>query len=264
MFTTTLTAGAHAGEEAQVTVTVNSVKERELPEPDDEFAQLASEFDTIDELQVNLADQVRRIKRIQQAEQIRDAALDALLQQVDIPLPEAIVQAQVDQAVHNVIHGLDHDEERFAEALAEQGSSREQFDAESRENAEKGVKTQLVVDAVADELNVQVGQDDLTERLVLQSRQYGVEPQQLLQYLQENNQLPVMFADVRRGKALAAVVRAATVTDTDGNPIDTEEFFGGGEEPAASAGEPSAESTAAPTEKRRTHGRGQGRTHGRG
>ncbi len=249
VFTTTLTAGAHAGEEAQVTVTVNSVKERELPEPDDEFAQLASEFDTIDELQVNLADQVRRIKRIQQAEQIRDAALDALLQQVDIPLPEAIVQAQVDQAVHNAIHGLDHDEERFAEALAEQGSSREQFDAESRENAEKGVKTQLVVDAVADELNVQVGQDDLTERLVLQSRQYGVEPQQLLQYLQENNQLPVMFADVRRGKALAAVVRAATVTDTDGNPIDTEEFFGGGEEPAASAGEPSDESTAAPTDE---------------
>ena len=249
VFTTTLAAGAHAGEEAEVTVTVNSVKERELPEPDDEFAQLSSEFDTIDELQVNLADQVRRIKRIQQAEQIRDAALDALLQQVEIPLPEAIVQAQVDQAVHNALHGLDHDEARFAEALAEQGSSREQFDAESRENAEKGVKTQLVIDAVADELNVQVGQDDLTERLVLQSRQYGVEPQQLLQYLQENNQLPVMFADVRRGKALAAVVRAATVTDTDGNPIDTEEFFGGGEQAAASEVEPSDESTAAPTDE---------------
>ena len=82
------------------------------------------------------------------------------------------------------------------------------------------------MDAIADQLNVQVGQNDLTERLVLMSRQYGLEPQQLLQYLQENNQLPVMFADVRRGLAVAAVVHGATVTDTDGNVIDTTEFFG--------------------------------------
>ena len=82
------------------------------------------------------------------------------------------------------------------------------------------------MDAIADQLNVQVGQNDLTERLVLMSRQYGLEPQQLLQYLQENNQLPVMFADVRRGLTVAAVVHGATVTDTDGNVIDTTEFFG--------------------------------------
>jgi trigger factor len=235
VFTTKLAAGEHAGEEAQVTVTVNSVKERELPELDDEFAQLASEFDTIDELKASLADQVRRIKRIQQAEQIRNTALDTLLDQVDIPLPEKLVQATVDDTVHQAIHPLDHDEEKFAEALAAQGSSREEFDADTRKNAEKAVKTQLLVDAIADELNVQVGQDDLTERLVLQSRQYGVEPQQLLQFLQENNQLPAMFADIRRGKALAAVVQKATVTDTDGKPVDTDEFFGSGTEPQAAA-----------------------------
>ena len=73
---------------------------------------------------------------------------------------------------------------------------------------------------------VQVGQDDLTERLVATSRQYGIEPQQLFGYLQENNQLPAMFADVRRGLAIGAAVEAATVTDTDGNTIDTSEFFG--------------------------------------
>ena len=88
VFTTTLAAGEHAGEEAQVTVTVKSVKERELPEPDDEFAQLASEFDTIDELKASLVDQVRAVKRIQQAEQIRDKALETLLEQVEVPLPE--------------------------------------------------------------------------------------------------------------------------------------------------------------------------------
>ena len=91
------------GKDAEVTVTVRSVKERELPEPDDEFAQLASEFDTIDELRASLRDQVRQVKRVQQAEQIRNAALEALLEQVEVPLPEAIVQAQIDGAVHNAI-----------------------------------------------------------------------------------------------------------------------------------------------------------------
>src|SRR6185312_5837500 len=226
VFTTTMTAGSAAGKSAQMTVTVTSVKERELPELDDEFAQLASEFDTVDELKANLSDQVARVKRIQQAEKIRDAAIEALLEKAEVPLPEAIVQAQVDETVHNALHGLDHDDERLATMLAEQGSSREEFEADARENAEKAVKTQLLVDAIADELKVEVGQDDMTERLVLQSRQYGVEPQQLLQFLQENNQLPAMFADVRRGKALAAVVHGATVKDTTGATIDTDEFFG--------------------------------------
>ncbi|GAY15399.1 trigger factor [Mycobacterium sp. shizuoka-1] len=226
VFTTKLAAGEHAGEEAEVTVTVKSIKERELPEADDEFAQLASEFDTIEELRENLVEQVKRVKRIHQAEKIRDNALELLLETTEVPLPEAIVQAQVDQTVHNAIHGLDHDEAKFAEALEAEGSSREKFDAETREAAEKAVKTQLLMDAIADDLDIQVGQNDLTERLVLMSRQYGIEPAQLLQILQQNNQLPAMFADVRRGLTVAAVVEAATVTDTDGNVVDTAEFFG--------------------------------------
>jgi trigger factor len=91
------------------------------------------------------------------------------------------------------------------------------------------------MDAIADKLDIQVGQNDLTERLVLMSQQYGLEPQQLLSYLQENNQLPAMFADVRRGLTVAAVVHGATVTDTDGNVIDTAEFFGPSGEQAADA-----------------------------
>ncbi|WP_273735791.1 trigger factor [Mycolicibacterium septicum] len=226
VFTTKLAAGEYAGKDADVTVTVKSVKERELPEADDDFAQLASEFDTIGELKESLTDQVKRVKSVQQAEQIRDKAIEALLEQTEVPLPEKIVQAQIDDALHNAIHGLDHDEDKFAEQLTEQGSSREEFDAENKTNAEKAVKTQLLMDAVADKLDIQVGQNDLTERLVLMSRQYGIEPQQLIQILQQNNQLPAMFADVRRGLTIAAVVHAATVTDTDGTVIDTTEFFG--------------------------------------
>jgi trigger factor len=232
-FTTTMAAGPHAAKEAEVTVTVGSVKERELPEADDEFALLASEFDTIDELRASLADQVSGAKRVQQAEDIRVAALDALREQVDMPLPEAIVQAQVDNTLHSALHGLDHDEAKFAEALEKQGSSREEFDANTRSNAEKAIKTQLLLDALGDDLDIQVSQQDLTERLVLSSQQYGIEPQQLLAYLQQNDQLPAMFADVRRGLTIAAAVEAATVTDTDGNVVDTEEFFGTRSQPEA-------------------------------
>ena len=225
-FTTKLVAGEHSGQDAAVTVTVKSLKERELPDADDEFAQLASEFDTMEALRENLVEQVRRVKRIHQAEKIRDSALETLLEIVDVPLPEAIVAAQVDSALHNAIHGMDHDEDKFAEALAAQGSSREQFDAETREAAEKAVKTQLLMDAIADELDIQVGESDLSERLVLMSRQYGIEPQQLVNLLQQQNQLPVVYADVRRGLAVAAVVEKATVSDTAGEVIDTTEFFG--------------------------------------
>ncbi len=225
-FTTELAAGPHAGKTADVTVTVDTVKERELPEPDDEFAQLASEFDTIDELKANLSEQVSRVKRVQQAEEIRTAAIEALVEGVDMPLPEAIVQAQVDNTLHNALHGLNHDEAKLAEALEKQGTTREKFDADARTEAEKAIKTQLLLDALGDELDIQVDQDDLTERLVTTSRQYGIQPQELLGYLQQQNQLPAMFADVRRGKTIAAAVEAATVSDTDGNVIDTSEFFG--------------------------------------
>ncbi|OBJ18129.1 trigger factor [Mycobacterium sp. 1245801.1] len=244
-FTAQLATGEHAGKDAQVTVTVKSIKERELPEADDEFAQLASEFDTIEELKANLRDQVGRTKRAQQAENIREAALDTLLEQVEVPLPEAIVKDQVDSALHNALHSLNHDESKLEEVLAQQGKSREEFETETRTAAETDVKRQLLLDALADELEVQVGQEDLTERLVATSRQYGIEPQQLLAYLQENNQLPAMFADVRRALAIAEVIRAATVTDTAGNAIDTSEFFGKRSE--ADDAEPTGEADAEPT-----------------
>jgi trigger factor len=226
VFTTKLAAGPHAGKDAEVTVTVGSVKERELPEPDDEFAQLASEFDTMDELRADLTEQVRRTKRVQQAEKIREATLEVLVEQVDMPLPEAAVQAQVDNTMQNALQGVENDENKFAEALADQGSSRAEFDAETRSEAEKSVKTQLLLDALGDDLEIQVGQQDLTQHLVLMARQYGVEPQQLLSFLQQNNQLPAVFADVRRGLTIAVAVRVATVSDTDGTVIDTTEFFG--------------------------------------
>ncbi|ORB83240.1 trigger factor [Mycobacterium kansasii] len=238
VFTATLAAGDYAGRDAEVTVTVKSVKVRELPEPDDEFAQLASEFDTIEELRANLREQVLQAKRAQQAEQVRNATIDALLEQVDVPVPQSYVQAQYDSVIHSALSGINHDEARFNELLAEQGSSREAFDAEARSASEKDVRRQLLLDALAEDLKVQVGQEALTERLLTTSRQYGVEPQQLFAYLQENNQLPSMFADVRRELAVRAVAQAATITDTDGNTIDTGKLFGTSPETPEETDEP--------------------------
>ncbi|MFI6867532.1 trigger factor [Nocardia sp. NPDC050406] len=231
-FTSKLVAGEHAGKEAVITVTVQSVKERELPEADDEFAQMASEFDTIDELKADLGKRVEQAKKVQQAGEIRDKVLEALLEATEIPLPEKVVQAEIDAVLHDAVHGFDHDEAKLAEALEAQGSSREEFDADTKQAAEKSVKTQLLLDAVAEAENTQVGQDELTERIIFQAQRYGMSPDQFIQQVQQAGQLGAIFADVRRGKALAGVVTSATVTDTAGNTVDTAEMFGAPEEEA--------------------------------
>ncbi|KZM75798.1 trigger factor [Nocardia terpenica] len=241
-FTSTLVAGEHAGKEAVITVKVNSVKERELPEADDEFAQMASEFDTVDELKTDLRKRVEQGKKVEQAGAIRDKVLEALLEQTEVPLPEGAVQAEVDAVLHDAVHGFDHDEAKLAEALEAQGSSREEFDKDTKEAAEKSVKTQLLLDAIAESENTQVGQEELTERILFQSQRYGLSPEQFIQQVQQAGQLGAVFADVRRGKALATVVGKATVTDTDGNTVDTTEMFGGPE--ADTSADESAEATA--------------------
>lgn len=225
-FTSTLVAGEHAGQEATITVTLGSVKERELPEADDEFAQLASEFDTIDELKTDLRARVERVKKVTQAGEIRDKVLEHLLDTVEVPLPEAVVKAEIDAVEHDAVHGFDHDEAKFAEALEAQGSSREEFDADTKEAAEKSVKTQLLLDAVAEAEGTQVGQEELTERILFQAQRYGMAPEQFIQQVQQAGQLGAVFADVRRGKALAEVVLKVTVTDSEGNTVDTDEMFG--------------------------------------
>ncbi|MFI9403456.1 trigger factor [Nocardia sp. NPDC052316] len=231
-FTSNLVAGEHAGKEAVIKVTVQSVKERELPEADDDFAQLASEFDTLDELKADLRNRVERSKKVQQAGEIRDKVLETLLEQVEVPLPEAVVQAEIDAVTHDAVHGFDHDEAKLAEALEAQGSSREEFDKDAKESAEKSVRTQLLLDAIAEAENTQVGQEELTERILFQSQRYGLAPEQFIQQVQQAGQLGAIFADVRRGKALAGVVGKVKVTDSAGNVVDTAEMFGAPEDSA--------------------------------
>ncbi len=227
-FTTSLLAGEYAGREAVVSAVIGTVKERELPEADDEFAQMASEFDTLEELKADLRERVSRVKKVEQATQARDKVLDALLETTDIPVPEAVVKAEVDSRLHDAVHQFDHDEDKLAAALTAQGSSREEFDTESQTEAERSVKTQLLLDAIAEAENTTVDNDELTERIVYQAQRYGVSPEEYIQQAQQANQLGAIFADVRRSKALAGVVGQATITDTDGNPVDLDELLGRG------------------------------------
>ncbi len=231
-FTTKLVAGDHAGEEAEVTVTVNSVKERELPAVDDDFAQLASEFDTVDELRESLRERAGDSKKYEQAGAIRDAVLEQLLETVEFPLPEKVVADEVEGVQHQLVHALGHDDAQVDRFLEAQGKTREEWDAESRTDAEKSVRTQLLLDAIADATEVEVGQDELTQQILMQSQRYGVAPQEFIQQLQNANQIGALYADVRRNKALAEVIGDVTVTDTNGEAIDTKAFFGGADEDA--------------------------------
>jgi trigger factor len=237
-FTTKLVAGEYADRDAEVTVTVQTVKVRELPEPDDDFAQLASEFDTIDELKGDLRERLTRVKRMQQGVQARDKVLEALLEVTEVPLPDTVLEAEIESRKHDAVHTFDHDEARFEEFLTSQGKTREEFDTDTREEAEKAVKTQLVLDSIAEAEKLTVDDNELTERIVYQAQRFGISPDEYVQRAQQSGQLGAIFADVRRGKALASVVRLATVTDASGNSVDLEELFGPREQPAA---EPPAE-----------------------
>ncbi|TCO50745.1 trigger factor [Actinocrispum wychmicini] len=242
-FTSSLVAGDFAGRDAEISVTVQSVKVRELPEADDDFAQLASEFDTIDELRDNLRERVGMSKRMQQGVQARDKVLDALLETTEVPLPETVVNAEVEMRAHDAVHAFDHDDAKFNEFLEAQGKTREEFDADMRTEAEKAVKTQLVLDSVADAEGVNVSDQELTERIIYQAQRFGISPDEYVNRAQQSGQLGAIFADVRRGKALAAIVRQATVTDASGNTIDFDALFGPAEpaEPAVPVEETAAE-----------------------
>jgi trigger factor len=225
-FTTTLRQGEHAGGEADVTVTVKTVKVKELPELDDEFAQLASEFDTVDELRADLRERLGRVRVLEQGAQARDKLLEQLIDSVEFSLPESAVVAEVEYRQHDVIHGLGHDDALVDRFLESQGKTREEWDTELRENAEKSVRAQFILDAIADHNQVQVGDAELTEYLVRQAQRYQMPPQEFANEIVKAGNLPMLVADVRRNKALAGVLESAVVSDASGNPVDLRALSG--------------------------------------
>lgn len=219
-FTTTLRHGEHEGQEAEVSATVNSVKVKELPEADDEFAQLASEFDTIDELRSDLRTRLGRVRLLEQGAQARDKLLEQLVDTVEFPVPESAIASEVELREHDVVHALGHDDAMFERYLESQEKTREQFDAELRESAERSVRVQFILDAVAEREEVQVGEAELTEYLISQARRYDMPPQDFANEIVKAGNLPLLMNDIRRNKALAGILERARITDASGNTVD--------------------------------------------
>ncbi|WJY68621.1 trigger factor [Corynebacterium auris] len=249
-FTTTLAQEEYKDKDATVKVHVQQTKERVLPELDDDFAQLASEFDTIDELRDSSREQLEETKKAQQAADIRDEVLKAALATTEFALPESVVEEQVHNRLHQLLGQLAHDEATLARFLEMQGTTREEFDKESREQAEESVRTQLFLDALAEQEEVEVSQQELTDHILFTAQSYGMDPNQFVAQLQQSGQIANLFSDVRRGKALAAAISRTSVTDDNGATVDPNEYFGEideDEEAATSNNEP-ADNEAADSE----------------
>ncbi|TPG19453.1 trigger factor [Pedococcus bigeumensis] len=205
-FTAPLAGGDREGEDADVVVTVQSVKVRELPPLDDDFAQLASEFDTLKELRADVTKQADQAARFEQGVQARDKVLEHLLETIDIPVPDGVVEAEVNSHLEGE-NRLEDDEHR----------------AEVDANTRKALKAQFLLDAIAEKTEVKVEQPELIEYLVMSAQQYGMDPNQFAEAIDQQGQVPSMVAEVARRKALAAVLEQAKVVDTAGNPVDLNE-----------------------------------------
>ncbi len=214
-FTAPLAGGDRAGQDATVTVTVRSVKERQLPEVDDDFVSMASQHDTVDELMADLREQARQAAVLEQGVQARDKVLEVLRETVEVPVPEGLVE----QEVHRHLE---------SEGRLEDDTHRTEVTEETRQ----ALRTQLLLDAVVEKEGVQVSQEELVEYLVQAAPQAGMEPSAFAQAIQEAGQVPAMVSEVARRKALAVVLEGATITDASGNTVDLSEEEGG-EEPAA-------------------------------
>ncbi|MEV8265514.1 trigger factor [Microbacterium sp. NPDC077057] len=232
-FRSALVGGDHAGKEAEVSVTVKAVKERELPEADDEFAQIASEFDTIAELRDSLRERVEQQGVFTQGSAARDKLVETLLAQIEIPVPPQLIEDEV----HNHLEG---------EGRLEDDVHR----AEVTEASEKQFRTQVLLDTIAEQADVQVSQEELSQYLIQSAAQYGMAPQEFVEALQSSNQLPALVGEVARNKALAIALGKVKVVDTNGKAVDLSDFVVTDDE-AEAEGEKAAEAEEKPAAKKK-------------
>lgn len=194
--------GDWTGVPLTVNVVVQAVRERELPAFDDDFASMASEFDTAEELRADVATRLARLKRMEQGAQAQAKVHEALLTMIDFPLPEGLIAAEVESHFED-----GHD-------------SGEDHRAEVEEQARESVKSQFILDKLAEVEQVSVGEAELSAWLMQQAPRYGMSPDAFAQALVQAGQVPMAVADIRRAKALAVVLEQATVVDEDGAVVD--------------------------------------------
>ena len=225
-FTTQLVGGDYAGRDAEVSVTVRTVKERELPPIDDEFASLASEFDTLAELRADLVTRLSRVKRVEQLYAARDKALEALVAASDVPAPEGIVREEVRYRKEAMADQLERIGASLEEYLSSEGKTEEDLDTDLTNAASEGVKIQLLLDTFADAEDIQVTDDEFGHEIVHRAERAGVAPQQYYDQLVRNGSAGAVYGDVRRSKALALLLEKVTIKDSDGTVMSLDELRG--------------------------------------
>lgn len=222
-FTTTLVAGDFEGQNAEVAVTVRAVNERELPAADDAWAETTG-FGSFAELQADVRSRLERMKKLEQGVEARDKVLEALLATVDVPLPDSIVETEIEWRTQSTTQQLAQAGMTLDQYLEAEGKGEEEFEEEVREGATTAVKAQLVLDAVADAEELGVSDAELTDQVVRRAQRAGVSPDQYAQSVVQSGQLQGLVQEVRRGKALATVMESAMITDASGNAVDLEEL----------------------------------------
>ena len=248
-FSSELSGGAHAGEQAAVTVTAHSVKVKELPELDDEFAQSASEFDTIGELRAGTRTQLERLRRLQQAGQARDGVLEALLGKIDVPLPEAVVAEEVERrntSLDDQLERMGASRDAYLESVAK---SADEFAAEMERDARRSIKANLVLEQFALQEKLGVDDAELTSFVVQQAQRMGVSPDQLAAHLRDSGQIGSAVSDVLRAKALDLIVRRAAIKDASGREVDLAALAASDQAPDEQAPDEQAPDEQAPDEQ---------------
>ena len=239
-FTSQLLGGDLAGQDVDVKVSVSAVKEQELPELDDDFAQEASEFDTLEELREDIRTRLTRGKRLEQAAAARDAVLEKLLDQVEVPLPEAMVDAELGARKQELEQQLMYSGLTLEQYLDGEEQTVDEFDADMEKRVRDAIAAQFILDAVARKEEIGVDQNELSEHLFRRAQQSGQNPDEFVKHMVEHNHIPEMVSEVVRGKALALIVESATVTDESGNPVDLKNL-----RPDGTVGEPVEQDDAA-------------------
>jgi trigger factor len=232
-FSSTLLGGDNAGEEVEVLVRVTGVKEQELPALDDEFAQTASEFDTVEELREDVSTRLERGKRLEQAAAARDAVLEKLLDSAEIPLPEASVATELAGRRQEIEQQLMYAGLSMEQYLDNEKQTVDEFEADLEKRVRDAMAAQFLLDEVAKKEQIGVDQDELSQHLFRRAQQSGQNPDEFMKHMVEHNHIPEMVAEVVRGKALAQIVEGAKVTDASGNHVELKNL-----RPDGSIGEP--------------------------
>jgi len=236
-FQSKLLGGEAAGEDVDVLVRVTAVKEQELPEFDDDFAQTASEFDTADELRSDLRTRLENRSRLEQATAARDAVLERLLDAAEIPLPEAGVEAEIASRREQIQQQLGYAGLTMEEYLDKEQQTVDEFEADLEKRVRDAMAAQFLLDEVAKKEQIGVDQAELSQHLMRRAQESGQNPDEFVKHMVEHNHIPEMVAEVVRGKALALIVESAQVKDASGNPVELKNL-----RPDGTIGEPADES----------------------